>query len=136
MFWSLLEERLEIVHDALVYRIGRCTEAMPGNAPILYVHGAFGQRLDPSDGVDTLFANRRATISLGYIGLYEVATAFFGGEWEANPEAKEFTVDVLRNLRAHALEWTVSVGLLGERLLHALRKPHGPLLQPRQGAVW
>ena len=48
-FWSLLEERLEIVHDALVYRVRRCKEAMPGNAPILYVHGAFGKRLDPLD---------------------------------------------------------------------------------------
>ena len=28
---------------------------------------------------------------LGYIGLYEVASAFYGGAWEHNPEAKQFT---------------------------------------------
>ena len=30
----------------------------------------------------------RATVSLGYIGLYEVATVFYGPNWEHNPEAK------------------------------------------------
>lgn len=110
VFWALLEERLAIVHDAIVYRAGRCTEAVPGNAPILYVHGAFGKRLAPTDKVETLFTNRRATISLGYIGLYEVATAFYGGEWEGNEEAKKLTVDVLKNLRTHALQWTDETG--------------------------
>src|SRR5690606_132016 len=81
-FWALLDERLATVHDALVYRIERCGQAVPGNAPILYVHGAFGTRLDPDDDVDSLFAGGRATVSLGYIGLYEVAAAFYGGEWE------------------------------------------------------
>ncbi len=110
VFWALLEERLQTVKDALMFRIKRCKEAMPGNAPILYVHGAFGHRLAPTDDVDALFRNGRATISLGYIGLYEVATAFFGGEWESNPEAKKLTVDVLKNLRDHALAWKAESG--------------------------
>jgi len=105
VFWSLLEERLATVHDALAFRIARCTQAQPGNAPILYVHGAFGKRLGPQDEVDELFRDGRATVSLGYIGLYEVAAAFYGGEWESNPEAKQLTLDVLRSLQAHAAEW-------------------------------
>src|SRR5699024_1645230 len=97
-FWSLLDERLQIVKDALVYRVERCKEAMPANAPILYMYGAFGKRLNRNDSVDELFKNRRATVSLGYIGLYEVAAAFYGGSWENNPQAKEFTLDILRLL--------------------------------------
>jgi ribonucleoside-triphosphate reductase len=109
-FWALLEERLSTVHDALVYRIERCKQAAPGNAPILYVHGAFGQRLSPDDDVDSLFRGGRATVSLGYIGLYEVAAAFFGGEWEGNPEAKAFTMRILQSLHSHAGEWTAEHG--------------------------
>ncbi|MGM7423283.1 anaerobic ribonucleoside-triphosphate reductase [Cellulosimicrobium sp. CpK407] len=109
-FWRLLDERLETVHDALVFRIERCKEATPGNAPILYVHGAFGERLAPDDDVDRLFRDGRATVSLGYIGLYEVAAAFYGGAWEHDPRAKELTLDVLRTLHAHAAGWTARTG--------------------------
>ncbi|WP_426097102.1 anaerobic ribonucleoside-triphosphate reductase, partial [Escherichia coli] len=64
-FWSLLEQRLQIVKDALVYRVERCKEASPANAPILYMYGAFGKRLDRKDSVNELFKNKRATVSLG-----------------------------------------------------------------------
>lgn len=104
-FWSLFEERLEITKDALVYRVERCKEATPANAPILYMYGAFGKRLSPKDAVDELFRNRRATISLGYIGLYEVASAFYGGEWENNVEAKEFTLEILRLMKRRVDQW-------------------------------
>jgi ribonucleoside-triphosphate reductase len=104
-FWSLFEERLEITRDALVYRVERCKEATPANAPILYMYGAFGKRLSPKDAVDELFRNRRATISLGYIGLYEVASAFYGGEWENNVEAKEFTLEILRLMKKRVDQW-------------------------------
>jgi anaerobic ribonucleoside-triphosphate reductase len=109
-FWKLLLERLDIVHDALVYRIERCKEATPSNAPILYMHGAFGHRLERADDVDQLFKNRRATVSLGYIGLYEVAAAFYGGQWESNSEAKDFTLEVLKTLHTHARTWSDNYG--------------------------
>ncbi|SEI83533.1 anaerobic ribonucleoside-triphosphate reductase [Demequina mangrovi] len=109
-FWHLLDERLDTMHDAVLYRVERCKEAVPGNAPILYIHGAFGKRLAPAEDVDTLFRDGRATVSLGYIGLYEVATAFFGGEWESDPEAKELTLRVLRTLRDRAAAWKAESG--------------------------
>lgn len=109
-FWRLLDERLETMRDALMYRVERCKEAVPANAPILYVHGAFGKRLGPADDVDMLFRDGRATVSLGYIGLYEVAAAFFGGEWESNPKAKDMTVAVLQRLQAAARAWTARTG--------------------------
>lgn len=104
-FWQLLSDRLSIMKDALVYRVERCKEAIPANAPILYMYGAFGKRLSRTDAVDELFKNRRATVSLGYIGLYEVAASFFGGEWENNAEAKDFTLDIVKKLKANADAW-------------------------------
>ncbi|MPQ21029.1 anaerobic ribonucleoside-triphosphate reductase [Carnobacterium divergens] len=105
-FWSILEERLAICKDGLVYRVERVKEATPSNAPILYMHGAFGNRLTKDQSVDELFKNRRATVSLGYIGLYEAATAFFGGEWEKDPAAKQFTLDILKTLKKHTDAWS------------------------------
>ena len=105
-FWSLFSERMAIAKDALVYRVERTKEATPANAPILYQYGAFGKRLGKYDQVDQLFTHRRATVSLGYIGLYEVATAFYGGEWEDNPEAKEFTVDIVKEMKRLVGEWS------------------------------
>ncbi|MBO0461091.1 MULTISPECIES: anaerobic ribonucleoside-triphosphate reductase [Enterococcus] len=104
-FWQLLSDRLSIMKDALVYRVERCKEAIPANAPILYMYGAFGKRLSRTDAVDELFKNRRATVSMGYIGLYEVAASFFGGEWENNAEAKNFTLDIVKKLKEKADDW-------------------------------
>jgi len=109
-FWQILNERLAIVKDALVYRVERVKEAKPANAPILYMYGAFGKRLATQDAVDELFKNKRATVSLGYIGLYEVASAFYGGAWEDNQEAKNFTLDILKELKKNADNWGSEYG--------------------------
>lgn len=105
-FWSLLNERLDICKDGLVYRVERVKEATPSNAPILYMHGAFGKRLNKTESVNELFKNRRATVSLGYIGLYEVATAFYGDTWEQNQEAKEFTLAILETMKKQTDAWS------------------------------
>ena len=106
-FWEIFKERLQICKDALDYRAKRCCEATPQNAPILYMHGAFGKRLQTEDKVKQLFDNKRSTLSLGYIGLYEVATIFYGGDWEKNKEAKEFTLDIMRYMKESVDKWTI-----------------------------
>ena len=106
-FWEIFKERLQICKDALDYRAKRCCEATPQNAPILYMHGAFGKRLQPEDKVKQLFDNKRSTLSLGYIGLYEVATIFYDGDWEKNKEAKEFTLEIMRYMKESVDKWTI-----------------------------
>lgn len=101
-FWDLLDQRLQIAGQALVYRVQRVKEAKPENAPILYQHGVFGQRLAPDQEVDLVFKDKRATVSLGYIGLYEVATAFYGPNWEELDQAKAFTLEILKRMKAYA----------------------------------
>lgn len=110
LFWQILEERLSLCHDALVYRVNRVKDALPENAPILYQHGAFGKRLSADDHVDEVFRHRRATVSLGYIGLYEVGSLFYGGEWEHNPEAKDFTLRIVKKLKEHTDTWSINYG--------------------------
>lgn len=109
-FWELFHERLAIVKDALLYRIERVKEAKPDQAPILYMNGAWGHKLAADEDVDQLFKQKRATISLGYIGLYEVATTFYGPNWETNPEAKQLTLDILKQLKINCDAWGIEQG--------------------------
>lgn len=109
-FWEILDERLALAKQALKFKLARTKEAIPENAPILYKNGAFGKMLQDDEDVDTLFRNGRATLSLGYIGLYEVGTYFFGPNWESNEEAHDFTVEIVRRLHTACQAWEAEDG--------------------------
>jgi ribonucleoside-triphosphate reductase len=112
-FWEIFSDRMAIAHHALQFRISRCLQATPVNAPTLYQHGAFG-RLHPGDSVDTLFRNSRATISLGYIGLYEATAVFFGKDWIGDhswsDEGRDFALEIVRRMRDLCREWEDAEG--------------------------
>lgn len=111
LFWEILEERLQLARDALLFRIHRIVnDAKPQNAPILYQYGAFGMKANPDESVDKFYNHDRATVSLGYIGLYEVGTVFFGPNWEHNQEAHDFTVNVVKSLNEHCQKWAKQYG--------------------------
>ena len=110
-FMELLNERMGIAHSALKQRIISVKKAKPENAPILYKEGVFGHNLKDGESVEKLFNNQRATISLGYIGLYEVGAKFFGGDWENNKEAKEFTLNILKTMKEQCLVWANEEGV-------------------------
>ena len=77
-FYQLLEQRLELAREALMTRIERLNNVPASVAPILYVEGACGVRLKPTDKVGEIFKNGRASISLGYIGIHETINALYG----------------------------------------------------------
>lgn len=103
MFWEILAERLALAKKALQFRVARTKTAIPENAPILYQGGVFGGQSVTE--VDSLFRNGRATVSLGYIGLYEVGAYFFGANWEDNSQAHDFTVAIVRRLNEACQQW-------------------------------
>lgn len=105
-FWKLFHERMQVMHDALVYRIERLEQATSDNAPILYKNGAFKHRLTDKDSVMSLFKGKRATLSIGYIGLYEAAIVFYGANWEKTSKGKAFTLDILKAMKVYQLKWT------------------------------
>lgn len=105
LFWKIFNVRMQTCHEALKFKAHRVTEAKPVNAPILYQYGAFGKRLAEDGNVNDLFKNGRATISLGYIGLYEVGTVFYGSNWEHNKEAHDFTVEIVKKMHDLCAKW-------------------------------
>ena len=112
-FWKLFEERMEVAHQALQFRIMRCKEATPVNAPTLFRFGAFG-RLGANDNVDQLFKNERATVSLGYIGLAETTAVFYGKNWIRDhgwdPEGKEFALSIVKRMNELCKQWSKAEG--------------------------
>lgn len=110
LFWEIFQEKMNICKIALDYRIKRTKEAKPENAPLLYMYGAFGKRLKRTDSVDEVFKNSRATVSLGYIGLYEVCTTFYGSNWEHNKEAHDFAIAITKAMHDLCAEWEKEEG--------------------------
>ena len=112
-FWKLFDERMEVAHQALQFRIMRCKEATPVNAPTLFRFGAFG-RLGANDNVDALFKNERATVSLGYIGLAETTAVFYGKNWIRDhgwdPEGKEFALSIVKRMNELCKDWSAAEG--------------------------
>ncbi|RSX54410.1 anaerobic ribonucleoside triphosphate reductase [Bifidobacterium goeldii] len=112
-FWKLFNERMEVAHQALQFRIMRCKEATPVNAPTLFRFGAFG-RLGAGDNVDQLFKNERATVSLGYIGLAETTAVFYGKNWIRDhgwdPEGKEFALSIVKRMNELCKQWSKAEG--------------------------
>ncbi|MBT1161045.1 anaerobic ribonucleoside-triphosphate reductase [Bifidobacterium sp. SO1] len=112
-FWKLFEERMEVAHQALQFRIMRCKQATPVNAPTLFRFGAFG-RLGANDNVDELFKNERATVSLGYIGLAETTAVFYGKNWIRDhgwdPEGKEFALSIVKRMNELCKQWSKQEG--------------------------
>ncbi|MDO4912462.1 MAG: anaerobic ribonucleoside-triphosphate reductase [Lactobacillus sp.] len=105
VFWQLFDDLMQTCHEALVYKAARVREATPLNAPILYQFGAFGKNLPEDGDIDELFRNKRCTISLGYIGLYEVGTVFYGPNWEHNQEAHDFTLEIAKKMHDLCAKW-------------------------------
>ena len=112
-FWKLFNERMEVAHQALQFRIMRCKQATPVNAPTLFRFGAFG-RLGASGNVDTLFKNERATVSLGYIGLAEATAIFYGKDWIRDhgwdPQGKEFALSIVKRMSELCKQWSKAEG--------------------------
>ena len=110
---KIFDERMTVAHQALQFRIMRCKQATPVNAPTLFRFGAFG-RLGANDSVDQLFRNERATVSLGYIGLYEATSVFYGKDWmrdhDWDPEGKEFALSIVKRMNELCKDWSTAEG--------------------------
>ncbi|MFT5880717.1 MAG: anaerobic ribonucleoside-triphosphate reductase [Moritella sp.] len=79
-FFELLEQRLLLCRKALETRIDRLRGVKARVAPILYMEGACGIRLNADDEVLDIFKHGRASISLGYIGIHETINALYNDQ--------------------------------------------------------
>ncbi|MCI8458449.1 MAG: anaerobic ribonucleoside-triphosphate reductase [Clostridia bacterium] len=109
VFWQEFDKRLELCYEALMCR----HEALKGTksdvSPIHWQYGAIA-RLNKGETIDKLLEGGYSTISLGYIGLYEV-TKLMKGVSHTQPEGEEFAIRVMQRMRDKADEWKERTGI-------------------------
>lgn len=111
-FWSILDERLELVKEALLLRDKLLQGVKAKSSPIHWMHGSVA-RLKPDDTIDWYLHSGYSTISLGYIGIYEMCMAMLGKS-NTTPEGHDFALAVLKHLEDKAQYWKENVdGLQG-----------------------
>ena len=109
-FYELLEERLELCHKALKIRVQVCEQIKAKNSAILWQHGALA-RLQPEDTVGDLMKKypERASISLGFVGLYETCRALIG-ESNTSESGQKLSIDILTFMNDMCHKWKSADG--------------------------
>ena len=102
-FWSILDERLELCHRALMCRHERLKGTLSDAAPILWQYGALA-RLEKGEPIDKLLYGGYSTISLGYAGLYE-CVKYMTGRSHTDPEATPFALELMQHLNDACATW-------------------------------
>ena len=102
-FWKLLDERLELCFEALMCRHNSLKGVISDVSPIHYQYGGIA-RLNKGERIDKLLENGYSTISLGYIGLYEL-TYLMTGKTHTSKQGEEFSLEVMNYLRKKVDEW-------------------------------
>lgn len=108
-FWSILDKRLELVKKALLFRYELLENVTSDVSPIHWQYGAIA-RLKPGEKITRLLKGGYATISMGYIGLYE-ATKHTTGYSHTHPKGKPFALEVMDRLKAAVDRWKEETGL-------------------------
>ena len=102
-FWKLLDERLELCKEALMCRHYALLGTHSDISPIHWQYGALA-RLQKGEKIDKLLYGGYSTISLGYIGIYEL-TKLMKGVSHTTPEGHEFAIKVMKHLKEAVTKW-------------------------------
>lgn len=108
-FWPLLEERLALCFEALMCRHQALEGTLSDVSPIHWQYGAIA-RLEKGESIDKLLHDGYSTISLGYIGLYEV-TKLVKGVSHTDPEGLDFALRLMTRLRQACDSWKKNTGI-------------------------
>ena len=108
-FWKIFDERLELCHQALLYRYKRLKGTTSDVAPILWQHGAIA-RLEKGETIDKLLVGGYSTISLGYAGLCE-CVRYMTGKSHTDPDATPFAVEIMKHMNDKCAEWNKQLNL-------------------------
>ena len=102
-FWNILDQRLELCKEALLVRYNLLKGTLSDTSPIHWQYGG-SARLKKGEKIDSLLENGYATLSLGYVGVYEMTQAMLGVS-HTTKEGEEFAVAVMKYLKAACDKW-------------------------------
>ena len=102
-FYKLLDDRLELCFDACMCRHNALKGVTSDYSPIHWQYGAIA-RLKKGEKIDKYLYGNYSTMSLGYIGLYEVSK-LMTGKSHTEKEGKEFVEELMKYLRKVVDGW-------------------------------
>ncbi len=102
-FWKLFDQRLELCKEALMCRHSALVGTKSDVSPIHWQYGAIA-RLAKGETIDKLLYGGYSSISLGYIGLYEV-TKLMKGVSHTTQEGAEFALKVMNHMKQKTEQW-------------------------------
>ena len=108
-FWKIFDERLELCREALMCRHESLLGTLSDSSPIHWQYGAVA-RLKKGEKIDKLLNSYYSTISLGYIGIYELCI-LMTGESQTEPKGEEFALKVMKYMREKCDTWKRESGL-------------------------
>ena len=108
-FWKMLDERLGICFEALMCRHNALKGVVSDVSPVHWQYGAIA-RLKKGETIDKFLYGGYSSISLGYIGLYEL-TILMKGVSQTDPVGEEFAVRVMKHLRETCDRWKAETNI-------------------------
>lgn len=108
-FWKLFDERLQLCYEALMCRHNALMGVKSDVSPVHWQYGAIA-RLGKGETIDRFLTGGYSTISLGYIGLYEL-TKLMKGCSHTEPEGTEFALRVMAYMKNKCLVWKEQTGI-------------------------
>lgn len=108
-FWDILDERLELCKEALMVRHNLLLGTKSDVSPIHWQHGALG-RLKKGEVIDSLLKDGYSTLSLGYVGVYEMVQAMLGVS-NTTEEGEKFALEVVTHMKQACDKWKKETGL-------------------------
>lgn len=108
-FWKLMDERLELCYEALMCRHNALLGVKSDTSPVHWQYGAIA-RLEKGEVIDKYLMDGYSTLSLGYIGIYEM-TKVMKGVSHTDPKGREFAMRVMNYMNAACRKWKADTGL-------------------------
>lgn len=108
-FWNILDERLELCFESLMLRYEKIKDVTSDVSPIHWQHGAIA-RLSKHTPIFPLLQYGYATITLGYIGVYECVKALIGVS-HTTKDGEQLALKIMRHLKETVLRWKSETGL-------------------------
>ncbi|UGV21680.1 hypothetical protein [Cronobacter phage EspYZU08] len=104
-FTELLDKHMETAYEAHMLRVGRLMDVTASQNPTLFMEGALA-RLDPDEKISKLFYDGYASISIGFVGLYEAVEILYD-----EPVRKEMAMNILKYMKDICAEFKDRSGL-------------------------
>ncbi len=108
-FFEILDKRLDLIKRVGLLRYDHLSKVTSDSSPIHFRHGAIA-RLNRHQPIKPLLENGYATVTIGYIGIYE-ASILVTGKSHTSKIGHDFAIKIMKVLNDKKEEWSKKYGI-------------------------